>query len=365
MKIPEQRLRFRHGCVRIDGAYGEGGGQIVRTACALSALTGLDCHIRDIRAGRRDPGLRPQHLTAIRGLARLCDARTSSLAVGADELAFSPQPIRAMRLALDTRTAGSVSLVFQALLLASLGAPAPLDLTLRGGTDVPGAPSCDFVRNVKLDILRRMGLQVDFRVVRRGYFPAGGGIVRARIGPPLEGMLPPLVLREEAAAADGAWGIAHGSATGGSRREAERQKRLAERLLTDALHVPARIAVDCSATNSPGCGLVLWARAGDALFGASALGRSGRPGETLAQEAVDRLVRTYHARASTDPWMGDQLLPYMALSRGPSLISVPRLTRHMTTSMWLIQQFLNVRFFCEEKGVRTLVHCLPDAGAHP
>lgn len=359
MKIPPQRLQFTEGCVRVDGASGEGGGQIVRTACALSALTGLECQIREIRAGRRTPGLRPQHVTAVRGLARLCGARTSPLRVGQRELTFSPGAIQATRLELDTKTAGSVSLVFQGLLLASLGAPGPVELTLRGGTDVPGAPSCDFVTNVKLETLRRMGIEVAFHLVKRGYVPTGGGVVRARIAAPPPSLLPPLLLGDEATEAEGVWGVSHASAGRGGRREAERQKRVAERLLTEALHVPARIALDCPGTRSPGAGVVLWARTRNSLFGASALKRAGMRPEAVAEEAVQRLVRTYHARASTDPWMGDQLLPYMALTREPSVISVPRLTRHMTTCMWLIQQFLNVRFFCEEQGLRTLVHCRP------
>jgi len=289
----------------------------------------------------------------------MCGAKTSPLRIGARELTFSPSNIKQTRLELDTGTAGSVSLVFQCLLLSSLGAPGPVDLTLRGGTDVPGAPSCDYVKNVKLKMLEKMGLRVDFQNVKRGYFPAGGGIVRVRVDPHEGELLMPLVLQEDAAEAAGAWGVSHISGAAGQKREAEKQKRVAERLLTDALHVPARIDIDCGAAKSPGSGLVLWARIGDSVIGSSALGKKGFHGEKVAEEAVERLLKTYHARASTDPWLGDQLLPYMALSRGPSMISVPRVTRHMKTSMWLIQLFLNVRFFCEEKGLRTVVHCIP------
>jgi len=292
-------------------------------------------------------------------LSRLCGAETSPLRIGAQELTFSPSTIRHTRLELDTGTAGSVSLVFQALLLASLGAAGVVDLTLRGGTDVPGAPSCDYVKNVKLEMLERMGVRVDFRLLKRGYFPAGGGIVRASVQPCGEGLLAPLILREEAGEAVGSWGVSHAAGTSGRHREADRQKRFAERLLTDALHVPARVVTEVGPARSPGSGLVLWARTEDSVIGASALGKEGKNGKDVAEEAVERLVRTYHARASTDPWLGDQILPYLALSRGPSVISVPRLTRHMKTSMWLIQQFLNVRFFCEEKELRTVVHCIP------
>ena len=359
MKIPTQRLRFTEGSISIDGSFGEGGGQIVRTACALSAITGMGCRIRNIRAGRGNPGLRPQHCTAVRGLARMCEAETSPIRIGAQELTFAPSTIRPGRLELDTGTAGSVSLVFQCLLLASLGATGVVDLTLRGGTDVPGAPSCDYVKHVMLEMLNRMGVRVDFRVLKRGYFPAGGGIVRALVEPCGDALLAPLELREESSEAQGSWGISHASGTSGRSREADKQKRCAERLLTDALHVPARVMTETGPARSPGSGLVLWAKTEDSVFGASALGRKGQQARDVAEEAVQRLVRTYHARASTDPWLGDQILPYLALSGGPSVISVPRLTRHMKTNMWLVQQFLNVRFFCEEKDLRTVVHCIP------
>jgi RNA 3'-phosphate cyclase len=289
----------------------------------------------------------------------MCGAKTSPLKIGAREVTFSPGAIRQTQLELDTGTAGSVALVFQCLLLPSLWAPRPVDLTLRGGTDVPGAPSCDYVQNVKLEVLKKMGVRVDFRILKRGYMPAGGGIVRARVEPLDEALLMPLILQEDATEALGAWGVSHASVASGKKREAEKQKRVAERLLTDALHVPARIVTDCGDTNSPGSGLVLWAKTGDSVFGASALGKTKTHGEKVADEAVERLVRTYHAHASTDPWMGDQVLPYLALSQGPSMISVPRVTRHMKTSMWLIQQFLHVRFFCEVKDMRTVVHCNP------
>jgi len=204
-----------------------------------------------------------------------------------------------------------------------------------------------------------MGIHVHFQILKRGYLPAGGGMVQARVAPYETGLLRPLVFPEEGSEAVGSWGISHASSALSRSREAEKQERVAERRLTDALHVPARVVTEYGTSKSKGSGLVLWARTADSVFGASALGKTGTHGEKVAEEAVEKLLKTYHTRADLDPWLGDQILPYLALSRGPSVISVPRITRHMTTNMWLLQQFLNVQFFCEQRDLRTVVYCTP------
>jgi len=361
VRLPADRLRAVDGRVELDGSYGEGGGQIVRTACALSALTGLSCRISHIRAGRNRPGLRPQHCTALKGLASLCDADTSPLKVGSAELTFTPGTLRMAQLDLDTGTAGSIGLVLQSLLLAGIGLPGTCHSILRGGTDVPNAPSCDYVKNVKLVLLAKMGYRVGLRVLRRGYYPKGGGIVQVEIDPPQDGLLegPDLPIATETI---GTHGVSHASSGLAQRRVAERQRRQATKALTDLLHIPAKIDVEYSPTRSTGSGLLVWTRTIDSVTGASSLGAPKKPAEQVAEEAVEMLLRTYHTHAAVDPWLGDQILPYMALSRGPSVISVPYLTRHMKTNMWVVQKFLNVRFYCEKQDQRIRIECHPGEG---
>lgn len=359
VRIPKQRLRIPEGVVEIDGSFGEGGGQIVRTACALAALSGLTCRVRQIRAGRSHPGLRAQHCATIRGLARLCRAETSPLAEGTQEVFFSPRSGIKGDLELDTGTAGSVALVLQGILLAALGSSArEVKLLLRGGTDVPGAPSCDYLRRVKSEWLRRMGYTIDLRIVRRGYYPRGGGIIEATLRPPEGKLLLPLRVTESTEAL-AAGGISHASHALASRRVAERQAKAAAKVITQYLHVPARIEVEYGTTSSPGSGLMLWASTEQTIWGGGALGRPTVSSEQVADQASERLLKTYHCRAALDPWLGDQILPYLALAGASSVVSVPVLTRHMRTNMWVIQQFLNVRFFCEPQEDRVLVHCGP------
>lgn len=362
MHLPTTRLRIGDGRVDLDGSYGEGGGQIVRTACALSALTGVSCRVANIRAGRKSPGLRPQHCSALKGLARMCDAETSPLKVGATEVTFVPGPLRPAELDLDTGTAGSIGLVLQSLLLAGIGLPGPWRAVLRGGTDVPNAPSCDYLKHVKLVLLAKMGYRANLRILRRGYYPKGGGIVEVFAEPPQGGLLEALDL-PIATETVGSHGISHASTELSMRKVAERQRKEAMKALTGLLHIPSKIEMEYGPTRSAGSGLLVWARTSDSVAGASSLGAPKKTAEQVADEAVERLLRTYHTHASIDPWLGDQILPYLALSRGPSVVSVPFLTRHMQTNMWVTQKFLNVRFFCVDEEQRIRIECRPGNGS--
>jgi RNA 3'-phosphate cyclase len=290
----------------------------------------------------------------------MCCAVTNGLKIGSSELSFSPGPFGTPELDLDTGTAGSVCLVLECLQLAALAAEAPVRFILRGGTDVTGAPSCDYVRTVKLPLLKKMGYQLDFRLLKRGYYPKGGGIINVLAHPPEGSLLQPLYLPESGTATE-ARGLSHAASTLKKKNVAERQARTLQKRLTDYLHVPAKVETEYGPTRCPGSGITLWAHTVDSVFGASAMGKPEKSAEWVAEEATEKLLRTYHSRASLDPWMGDQILPYLALSSGPSVISVPRLTRHMQTNMWIIQQFLNVRFYCEQENQRVKVHCEPFA----
>jgi RNA 3'-phosphate cyclase len=214
------------------------------------------------------------------------------------------------------------------------------------------------VKNVKLVMLAKMGYRVDMRTLRRGYYPKGGGVVEIRLEPPEAGWLEELDL-PMATDTLRARGISHASSELSQRRVAERQKNKATKALTNLLHIPAKIDVQYGPSRSAGSGLLVWAETDDSVVGGSSLGAPRKTAEQVADEGAERLLRTYHTRAAIDPWLGDQILPYMALSRGPSVISVPFLTRHMKTNMWVIQRFLNVRFLCEEEDQRVRIECVP------
>ena len=210
-------------------------------------------------------------------------------------------------------------------------------------------------------MLAKMGYRADLQILRRGYFPKGGGIVQVTVEPPQGGLLEALDLPIATETVE-SHGISHASSELSMRKVAERQRKQATKALTGLLHIPSRIDTEYGSTRSAGSGLLVWARTNDSVAGASSLGAPKKTAEQVADEAVEMLLRTYHTRAAIDPWLGDQILPYLGLSRGPSVISVPYLTRHMQTNMWVIQRFLHVRFFCEGEDQRIRIECRPGNG---
>src|SRR3990170_1510026 len=169
--------------MEIDGAHGEGGGQLLRNSAALAAVTGIPIRVKNIRAGRPKPGLAAQHLTALQAVAALADATVEGLNVGSREVTIAPGRLRGGRFSFDVGTAGSVTLVLQACLPAALRAPEPTELTLIGGTDVKWSPPVDYFRFVFLPLLARMGGRVEVEVLKRGYYPRGGGQVLVKVAP--------------------------------------------------------------------------------------------------------------------------------------------------------------------------------------
>ena len=174
--------------LRLDGSHGEGGGQILRTALALSAMTGRAIRVEKIRAERKNPGLAAQHLTAVRALGTICGAEVGGDRIGSQELTFSPKSapqsgdyLFDVSEAREGGSAGSATLLLQALVIPLASAEGDSTLTLRGGTHVAWSPPFDYVEDVFLPALSRMGWRVEAELMRWGWFPAGGGEMRVRI----------------------------------------------------------------------------------------------------------------------------------------------------------------------------------------
>src|SRR5215216_3269986 len=169
--------------IMIDGSFGEGGGQILRTAVGLSLVTGKPFHIENVRAGRRTPGLLRQHLTAVNAAARIGCAEVAGAAIGSLSLAFTPQAVVPGQYSFAVGTAGSATLVLQTVLPALLLANGASALTLEGGTHNPHAPPFDFIQNAFLPLVNRMGPKVEAEMERPGFYPAGGGRFHLKIEP--------------------------------------------------------------------------------------------------------------------------------------------------------------------------------------
>lgn len=336
--------------IELDASYGEGGGQLIRMAAALAAVTGKGLRAANVRAGRPRPGLAPQHLAALRAVAALCDARCEGLELRSSAFTLEPRSAPAGgELRVEVGTAGSVTLVLQALLPILFAARGPSRVVVTGGTDVRQAPSWDYFAQVLLRLLRRMGLEVSASVTRRGYYPGGGGEVSVDVQP---GMPRGLAFGES-----GSWSVA------GEAHVANLPLSIAERIRAAALAAAGReLAVRASLLRrdeavGTGGAITLWAQSDAGLLGASRIAERGVRAEALGQAVGAELAADLASGASLDVHAADQVLVYLAMSQAASRFTARSVSSHARTAMWLLPQFLPVRFELERRGGLWQVSC--------
>jgi RNA 3'-terminal phosphate cyclase (ATP) len=326
--------------IEIDGSFGEGGGQILRTSLALSALLGRPVRIYNIRAKRPRPGLQRQHLVSVKAVADLSSAKVEGLRLGSTEIRFYPDGIRSGVFRFDIGTAGSITLVLQATLPVMAFAPGPVRLVVRGGTDVPWSPPVDYVRFVLRRLLERMGYVFEVIVRRRGHYPRGGGLVEAVVEKP-PGRLEAVELHErgEVRLVEG---LSH--AVRLPRHVAERQARAAEELLSK-LGVPVRISVEWYEPGrdphlGPGSGIVVWALAEKSVLGGDSLGAKGKPAERVGREAAQKLLEDLATGKALDRHASDMMITYAAVACGESLLGGAQLTMHAWTNLHVVKKLV-------------------------
>lgn len=334
--------------IEIDGGHGEGGGAILRNAIALSAAFGEPVRVFSIRAKRKEPGLKLQHMTGVRALAEMSAAKVSGLEKGSQEITFEPGKVVGGSHRLDIGSAGSVTLVLQALMPALAFASAPAELELVGGTHVSWSPPFEYLAEVLLPILRRMGYSGKVELAKHGWYPKGGGIVQAEIEPC--GELKPLQFVERGELEE-IGGVSVASNL--PEHVAKRQAEAAQGAIRKA-GLECKLEVMTTNATCPGSAVVLWARySSGAVLGASALGAIGKRAEQVGEEAAKALLAEIASGAAVDSHLADQLLIYMALAGGRSEISVSRITEHARTNAWLLEHFIKRRFEIEERPDKT------------
>jgi RNA 3'-phosphate cyclase len=323
--------------IDIDGSHGEGGGQIIRTAISLSAVTGEHIRVDNIRAGRPSPGLQPQHVKAIEAVAEVCGADVDGLLPGSKEIIFKPGQLVAGDFEFDIGTAGSIPLVITSCLLPGLMSKAKLRITVRGGTDVRWSPPLDYLRLVHVPILNEFGGNCELELMSRGFYPEGGGVVVAEISP--VGGLSRVDIGSQGKNVR-IEGIAY--AQNLPEHVVSRIKQSALKKLTEFKEV--RIESNLRRGHSTGAGIVLSAVCENTVLGESALGEKGVRSETLGESCAEDLIETLKSGATVDEHMLDQVLLYMAVAEKGSRVITQELTGHAETNIWVIEQFLGKRF---------------------
>ncbi|MBI4795069.1 MAG: RNA 3'-phosphate cyclase [Deltaproteobacteria bacterium] len=335
--------------LHLDGSYGEGGGQILRTALSLAATLEQPVHIVNIRVGRAKPGLRPQHLTGVLALARITNAEVTGAELHSRELTFRPRRSQPGRYLFDvaekTGSAGSVTLLAQALLPPLIAADQPSSLTLRGGTHVAWSPPAHYLLYVFLPALAQLGAKVEMTLNRWGWYPRGGGEVGLEIHPApklagVEWRTPPEFQAFRALSA------ASRLPEHVRRRQGERlQARLGKDLPVDFIEAGGL---------DPGSMVFLYGP----RAGFDGLGARGKPAEKVADEAADAFLAFRDRKAAVDRHLADQIVLYLARARGPSSFITPEITLHLLTNLWVIEQFLGPTFEVKgELGERGEVGC--------
>ncbi len=329
---------------------------MLRNAVALSAVSGRPVRVVNIRGRRPRPGLRPQHLMAVRALAEACGGDLAGAEIGSREIEFRPGAV-AGRTAweMDVGTAGSLTLLLQSLLPALASAPTGSELTLTGGTDVPFAPPYDYFEQVFLPALAELGVGVEARLVRRGFYPKGGGQVRVRVRP--------------ASSVSGITWLSRGSVVRVAGRSyslglpshiAERMRRSAVAALDGAGISGADVEVEVvERGRSEGCGIVLWAECAEGRrLGGSALGRRGKRAEQVGEEAARMLLAELESGAAVDTRLADQMIVWMAIAAGASELSTGRLTDHIRSAAQVAEAVTGAELSLND-GPPARVHCQP------
>ena len=335
--------------IQIDGSILEGGGQILRVAIALSSITQQPVSISNIRAKRNPPGMRRQHVVAIKSVAALTESEVRGLHVGSKEVTFIPGKIRGGSFSFKIGTAGSTTLVLQAFIPVTSYAPKKVSIEIHGGTNNQMAPPVEYFQTVFLPILRKMNYTGNISLLRRGFYPKGEGLVRGEFYPARS--LIPLNLTEAADV----------SKITGLSFSCKLPNHIPDRMAAEASHVLNKTGFenvevniqnlqdgDVGCSVNPGCGLILFAELTNGIrISADSLGEIGKSAERVGQEAAQNLIEQLKTKAPVDMHLGDQLIIWAGLADGQSRFHVSKLTPHTLTAIDVFQRILNVKFKIE------------------
>jgi len=338
--------------VSIDGSAGEGGGQILRTSLTLSCITGKGLHIENIRAARRNPGLAKQHLSCVHAASQICNGRCTGAAIGSMTLDFQPGSVRGGDYYFDIGSAGSATLVIQTILPALFLADKPSTITVTGGTHNPLAPPFDFLCETFLPAVAMAGFRGSCRLIKHGFYPAGGGKITFDVQPweKQADRIIDLCRTGERFEIHARIYIA-----GLPEHIAQRQEKL---LLQSGLNIQRVERIEVADSDGPGNCVMLRLSGDGRATVFTAFGMKGKPSQQVIREAVNMAKDFLASGAAVDKFLADQLLIYMALSKG-GCFTTNQLSSHLLTNMEVIKKFLPVDFTIDRQKQAHKVYCQP------
>lgn len=324
----------------IPGDYLEGGGQVLRTTLALSCILQRPVRIYNIRARRPNPGLQAQHLAVIRALKELTSAKVEGFFLGSKEIEFYPNRIKSLYLDIDIKTAGSIGLLLQALIPVGVFSEEGVFLDIRGGTTGKFAIPIEYYPAVIIPTLKKIGVEVELEIIKRGYYPKGGGQVKVKIFSKREFKLLDLIQQGNPREIQG---ISHAHMELKKKNVAERQKEILIKMLSKDFSCPINIVCEYVDAQCLGSGVVVWLKTDtEAILGADAIGEVKKTAEEVGQEAGLKLIDEFRSGAVVDRHLADNLIIWLSFAGGRFKTS--QITLHTQTNIWLLEMILGIKF---------------------
>ena len=317
--------------LKIDGSYGEGGGQILRSAVTLSCITKTPIQIENIRTNRREPGLRPQHLMSIKLLGKICKANVQGLHIGSESIKFLPKDVQNKSLIENIGTAGSISLVLQVLIPAVSISKKSLELTIVGGTDVAWSPTINYTKYVLGEAYSRMGIDFSVEITKRGYYPKGGGQVKLKVNP--INKLKPILLTNRKTKCIKLF--CSYSILSSDRINNEVQE--AENILKDA-----GFEIETEVKNEPaldmGGSMLVFSQDSISIIGSDGLTDTNA---RLGTKVANKFIRT---GGGTDDNLSDMLVLPASLVDDTSVYRIKEITKHLETNLYVTSKITGCKY---------------------
>lgn len=318
--------------IKIDGGFGEGGGQIIRSAVTLSAITGKPVEIENIRKNRKVPGLRPQHLLGVKILSKICQAKVEGLQVNSTSLKFSPSQGLDLDLQEDIGTAGSISLILQVLIPAVSLMKKNLKLSITGGTDVPFSPTIDYTKHVFGNAMSRIGIDFDIDTKRRGYYPKGGGLVKVQIQP-CKSLNPISFFQRSTKSSRLLCTFSH------------IPRDVVENQVQDAKNILTKNRFDCDVVikeenaQDKGCSILIFSHDANSVTGSDGIYQKSLDG--LGRSVAEKFVES---DLGVDLFLSDMLVVPLSLVKETSAYRVKEITKHLETNLFVASKITGCKY---------------------